>query len=199
MKFEVIPVARYGLDPRTIPAMDLRARNKGVTAGMNVATFHLGLRAPGKAAEGFKPLRYTKASQGVGYYLDANTRGVQVRTNDSHSESVFYRSDEFTELRESEQWPTANVIEWVFTERPACGGAWWGNKRIQGGCADILYNLDDAQRLRKWDRDPAEPEPYAVRPDLEITVICLQLDPELTFLQNIKPALTAYRKANDIK
>ncbi|WP_327104955.1 hypothetical protein [Nonomuraea glycinis] len=199
MQFEIIPVAQYGIDPRTIAAMDYRVRNKGVTAGMNVATFHFGLRGAGKAQQGFKPLAHTLASQGVGYYLDANWGGKQVRTNDSHSEALFYRSDFFTDLRQGDQWPTANVIDWVFTERPACGGAWWGQKRVQGGCADLLNQFDETQRLRKWDNDPNEPEPYAERDDLQITVLCLDLNKDLTFNQNISPAVAAYKKLNSIR
>jgi len=193
MNFEIIPVAQYGIDPRTIAAMDHRVKNRSVTGGMNVATFHFGLRGADKAQLGFKPLTHTLSSQGVGYYLDANWGGRQVRTNDSHSEALFKNSDFFAELRQEDRWPTINVIDWVFTERPACGGSWWGQKRIQGGCADLLIQFEEVQRLRKWDNDPNEPERFAMRDDLQITVLCLELDQNLTFPQNISSAVAAYK------
>lgn len=201
MKFATIPVNQYGIDPRTIPAMDYRARRSNVTVGMNVATFRFALRYDDQdvRARGYAPFQHTEASLGVGYYLDANTTGKQVRVNNSHSEYVFVHGDRFQQLKESQEWAGVYVLDMVFTERPACGGAWWGQKRVQGGCAQLLDQLDDAQRLRKWDFDQGGDEPYATRPDLEITVLSLQTDSEKSFGQNLKPAVTAYKQAHDIR
>jgi hypothetical protein len=201
MKFELISPDQYGIDPRTIPAMDHRARNKGVSIKMNVASFAFG---PRNAVNGDVSFDITLASQGVGYYVPANSAGREIRVNNSHSEHQIIYSDRFIELREDGKpenvpdWPSMCVVTYVFTERPACGGAWWGQKRLQGGCADEIATLEDVQRRKKWDLDPAELWPEGARDDLEITVLCLDLQDEETFAKPVQTAVTAYRRERGI-
>jgi hypothetical protein len=201
MKFELISPDRYGIDRRTIPAMDYRARNKGVTTKMNVASFAFG---PRNVVNGDVSFDITLASQGVGYYVSANSAGREIRVNDSHSEHQIIYSDQFVELRGDGKpdnvpdWPSMSVVTYVFTERPACGGAWWGLKRLKGGCADEIATLEDVQRRKKWDLDPAEPWPEGARDDLEITVLCLDLRDEETFAEPVRAAVKAYRRMHEI-
>ncbi|MGI5161986.1 hypothetical protein [Microbispora sp. CA-102843] len=168
MQFETIHDTQYGIDPRTLQAMRYRIDHQ-VPFSSNVATFHFTLRDP--TMRGYEPTRqHTEASTGVGVFVDANLKGKQVRVNNSHSEYVFVHGDFFTALAEYEEWPSVYIIDWVFTERAACNGTWWGNKSIQAGCAQLIQNLETNQKFGKWDLN-SQYDDYEERPDMNITIV----------------------------
>lgn len=73
-------------------------------------------------------------------------------------------------MRNQENFPKENVIDWVYTERPACPDVWYGPKFIAKGCKTELQKIENVQRLRLWDVGEGGASPYARRDDLEITV-----------------------------
>ncbi|MCC5578945.1 hypothetical protein IMZ11_25285 [Microtetraspora sp. AC03309] len=191
MELETIPANQYGIDPRTLKAMQYRIERQ-VPRTSNVATFHFTLRDA--TTRGYEPFRqHTEASTGAGVYTEVNLQGKLVRINYSHSEYVFVHGDYFTELKESEEWPSVYVIDWVFTERAACNGAWWGNKHVEAGFAQMIKNLETIQKFGKWDLN-SEYDDYEERPDLNIRIVnSFNADDAK---EGIKVAVNAYKRRN---
>jgi hypothetical protein len=129
----------------------------GIPPDRNIATFHF-IERPGPGA---RPDEYrhaaseTAASTGVGIYEEVNARGDQVRTNKSHSEYEIIQEAlrPITPGVFPKQW----VVDWVYTERPACpdychvrGGV------LKPGCRSAIAGIEALQKEKRWDREPHE-------------------------------------------
>ncbi|WP_283137755.1 hypothetical protein [Rhizohabitans arisaemae] len=145
-----------------------------ITKQRNVATFHL-VRRPsltGQVPAG-DPLSFTTASTGSGIYITVGHYVEhQVRINASHSESVFIHDGTggLQKLIDRQVFPQQYVVDWVYTERPACPDVYWSMRRVAKGCKTELQEVENLQRLRKWDVGEKGFEPYGQRDDLQITV-----------------------------
>lgn len=202
MKREVISPDHYGLDLRTKQAATYRINNPGIKPSYNVATFHLtrryGIDDDRNAVEWFSKHDYpdrliTMASLGVGFEQEVGIHGRTIRLNTSHSEyTFFHHNEEFLKLKDDNTWPKVYIIDWVFTERPACGGNWHNMKLVAGGCDHLLRSSEGHQQLRLWDPDKGGEFPYDDRKELEITVYS-SFTPDGA-AGAIRTALAAYRK-----
>jgi hypothetical protein len=165
-----LPEKDYGLGPSR-EAMEKRVADN-INPKQNIATFHFVPRPPlaggGEAAgEGFQ---ITRPSTGIGMYVTVSERTqAERKINLSHSEHQII-SGELEEMRKAENFPKQNVIDWVYTERPACPDVWYGHKFIANGCRTELKKIEELQKYRVWDVGPRGSEPYGLRDDLEITV-----------------------------
>lgn len=138
----------------------------------NIATFSFAPRPDLEGKVGEEPgFTSTKASTGVGTYVTVSNRTqAEKKINTSHSEHQLIHG-ELKELRDAEQFPQRYIIDWVYTERPACPDVWYGSKFVAKGCKTELKEIEDLQRLRVWDvGERPELLPYATRDDLEIIV-----------------------------
>lgn len=168
MVYEVaLSAEQYGSDGYSHDALEWRTRND-VAKQRNIATFHF-IPRPGVVPVAPNPTR-TLASTGIGVYT---TVGVyvehQVRINASHSEQQFI--DGFLkQLISEEVYPAQYVVDWVYTERPACPDVYWSHKRVASGCRTGIEQMENLQRQRKWDPGQPHPYPYELRDDLKITV-----------------------------
>ncbi|GAA0818716.1 hypothetical protein ACFQVD_30470 [Streptosporangium amethystogenes subsp. fukuiense] len=199
---ETIPVDQYGIDPRTTVAAQFRANNPHITPGQNVATFHLtrrrGMDDEGKvvdcySANDYPDLIITAPSLGVQFKQDVGVYGRQITLNTSHSEyQLFEHNTDFAALRKAEKWPRNYVIDWVFTERPACGARFHNWKVVAGGCETLLLKCEENQSLRRWDPDNGGEWPFTEREDLQIKVYSM-FDPQ-TATSAVKAAAAAYKK-----
>jgi hypothetical protein len=170
----VIPVSlepkHYGRPPST-EAYTLRMSTPGITPFQNIATFHLIPRPNGTAnPDDPTPGPYTQPSTGHGVYQEAGGRAqYSYRINPSHSEHQIIEQD-IKALVSGTQYPQKYIIDYVYTERPACPDVWHFNNKIHDGCKTELEKLERLQKERRWDADGGAPSPYALRDDLNITV-----------------------------
>lgn len=170
---EVLEATGYGLDQYSRDAFDLR-HTEALAPQLNVATFHL-VRRPGLdgvVPQG-APQSFTLASTGIGFYDSVYGAAVEseVRINESHSEHRFIKTV-LDDLHTRKIWPGQYVIDWVYTERPACPDVWFKHRRLHDGCATEIRMLEETQRLRHWDfigKDRGDAL-FGLRDDLEITV-----------------------------
>ncbi|MGS2640949.1 hypothetical protein [Streptosporangium sp. LJ11] len=199
----VIGPEQYGTNPYSVSTAKYRIENPRITPGQNIATFHLTRRRDmddeGTVTDWLSPAEYpdriiTVPSLGMAFKQDVGIRGKTITLNTSHSEYQLYQNNqEFVALREAEIWPRYYVIDWVFTERPACGAKFHNWKVVAGGCERLLDHCEDQQSLRLWDRDKGGEWPYSNRPDAHITVHSM-FDPS-TATSDIKAAAAAYKKS----
>ena len=166
-----LDATRYGFDAYSRDVW-LRRTKGDLSTKLNVATFHLVPRSDlsGKASAD-KPLTYTVTSTGVSVYKVVYGRvESEIKINNSHSEHQFF-IDDLPKLFKSEVWPAKYVIDWIYTERPACPDAWAKLKKQHDGCLSEITKHENHQKLRLWDigKNPKD-TPYARRSDLEITV-----------------------------
>jgi hypothetical protein len=167
----VLDANKYGFDQYSNDASQMRVASD-LSAQRNVATFHL-VRRPGLdgVAPPGDPRLYTVASTGIGTYMTVYGRvESEVRINESHSEHQLIVTV-LKDLHDKGIWPAQYVIDWVYTERPACPDAWSKGKRQHDGCDTEIQNLEANQRYRHWDvgKKPAD-SPYGLREDLQITI-----------------------------
>ncbi|MET8048062.1 MULTISPECIES: hypothetical protein [unclassified Streptosporangium] len=195
MKYEWVQNEAYGQGVYTSAAARLRMGG-GVTPGQNIATFHFTRREKNPtlcSPDVFPDLVLTATSTGVGVMVEYGIHGKKARVNDSHSEYQFFHFNErLVELKRTEDWPRIYVLDWVFTERPACGGAWAGAKRVQAGCATLIGHYDEYQRERRWDSDGGGDEPFGESAEHEITVYSMFGKDSAT--ADIRTALAEYKR-----
>ncbi|MEX5634180.1 hypothetical protein [Parafrankia sp. FMc2] len=140
----------------------------------NIATFHLvprpdltGTKAPGN------PYTITRASTGIGVYEVVSGRRIEteVKINISHSESQIIYQDLKEKIGADGQFPKGYVIDWIYTERPACPDPYLSGRKIHDGCLTEITKLERLQSERRWDvgTNP-DMNPYAYRNDLGIKV-----------------------------
>jgi len=186
-----LPEKDYGLG-WSREAMKKRVQDN-IPPQLNIATFHFVPRPPlDRVGEPVgERFTITKSSTGIGTYLTVR-EGTQERTearrkiNASHSEHLIRKAvvpealipqeliqeeeGEVEQLHEHQGFPEQNIIDWVYTERPACPDVWYGPNRIARGCKTELETLERIQKTRIWDVGPLGPEPYGPRDNLGITV-----------------------------
>ncbi|WP_219515574.1 hypothetical protein [Nonomuraea ceibae] len=197
----VISPDQYGINPYSVHAARYRLQNPAVTTARNVATFHLtrrrsiddaGTITDWQAAADYSDLYITVPSLGVSFKQEVGILGKNVTLNTSHSEYQLFEFDpDFVALRKAERWPRNYVIDWIFTERPACGAKFHNWKVVAGGCDRLLRQCDDIQSLRVWDRDKGGEYPYSNRNDMPITVYSMFEPSSAT--NAIKAAVAGYK------
>lgn len=168
LSYEELPAAEYGLGQS---AAAYRHRiEKNLHPALNIATFNFVPRprlADG-GQESAPSFGKTEASTGIGDYVVASQKTqAEKKINTSHSEHQFI-SNGLHPMMESEDWPSKYVIDWVYTERPACHDVWYGQKFIAKGCNTELQEVEDLQKQRRW--DGTKIFPFATRDDLNIRV-----------------------------
>lgn len=185
----------YGKDVYSAEAFKYRA-TKDIEPQRNIATFHFAPRpqlskgsamdddpvpaaataaVPAAATAAAAPQlasTLTDASSGVGVYDQRGTESI--RTNISHSEHRIIHdfSDPENDMAKAVKWPVKQVVDWVFTERPACGDIWMFGNKIREGCASEIARIERHQLLRLHDvGNNPDLMPYGERDDIpEITV-----------------------------
>ncbi|TXK42366.1 hypothetical protein [Nonomuraea sp. C10] len=159
-----LPPEKYGYDGYTREAYQKRTDEK-IEAHYNIATFSFVPR-PGVTPTTADPGR-TISSTGIGVYRTVGTY-VQhdVRVNESHSEYQFIRHS--LPSVDDGVFPAQWVLSWVYTERPACPDAFWGNRYVAPGCKTMIQQMEDLQRQRRWDGETKEG--YALRDDLRVEI-----------------------------
>lgn len=151
-----------------------QAYNKRIEDGIhpkqNIATFHFTKRPPLDGEADGLGFSRTAASTGFGVYVEVSNRThAEKKINASHSEHGLIHGD-LEALRNQQKFPQEYVIDWVYTERPACPDVWYGQKHIANGCSTELETVERAQKTRLYDVGPNGDSPYGYRPDLDITV-----------------------------
>lgn len=145
-----------------------------ITARRNIATFHLVPRPnlSGQAKKA-KAMYITGVSTGIGTYVEVGSKVVsEVRINLSHSEHrVIEDTDNgIRKLIADKVYPGEYVIDWIYTERPACPDAWAKGKKVHDGCLSEIEKLERFQKERVHDVGSKGFEPYGSRTDLGIVV-----------------------------
>lgn len=145
-----------------------------ISAGRNIATFHLVPRPDlsGQAEEG-DDMYITGASSGIATYVQVGFKVVNdVRINLSHSEHLLIEDlDEgIKKLIADKVYPGKYVIDWIYTERPACPDVWTIDKKVHDGCLSEIERLERFQQQRLHDVGPEGVDPYERRTGLGIVV-----------------------------
>ncbi|GAA3685895.1 hypothetical protein GCM10022224_058360 [Nonomuraea antimicrobica] len=171
MKVALLDHTGYGRDDYSRQAWITRI-NENVTAQRNIATFHFVSR-PGLDGEAPEraPFMRSETSTGVGTYTLVGGRVQrELRLNLSHSEHQFIEDTTYgiRSMMSAGTFPSQYVVDWVYTERPACPDVWWGGSKLFDGCMSELLKIERLQRSRQWDNPTTDK--YGTRTDLEITV-----------------------------